>query len=183
MPEATASALAVAIRGAYDAARTIGEVTRDDDARAVWGAIYPELARDHPGLAGALLARGAPLVLRLALVYALLDQSAVIRPDHLNAALALWDYNAASIRRIFGDLTGDALADRIVAALRTAAATAPDPMQAGLTQTELSDLFGRNVGAGHLGRATELLLTGGRIRAIRESTTGRPVTRWVVNDG
>jgi hypothetical protein len=95
-------------------ARTAGEVFRDDDARAIWREIYGELSEGKPGLAGALLARGEAHVMRLAMLYALLDRSLVISPPHLLAALALWEFCERSVYYLFGDALGDPLADEIL---------------------------------------------------------------------
>jgi hypothetical protein len=44
--------------------------------------------------------------MRLSALYALLDKSAVVKADHLKAALALWEYCEASARFIFGEALG-----------------------------------------------------------------------------
>jgi hypothetical protein len=111
-------------------ARAAGEVRRDDDARAVWHAIYGELSEGKAGLAGALLARGEAHVMRPALIYALLDRSPLIRRPHLLAALALWEYSERSIRFVWGDSLGDPIADELLRLLRCSAE--------GLTRTEIS---------------------------------------------
>src|SRR5262249_29317402 len=80
------------VAGALAFARTAGEVTRDEDARAIWHDVYGQLSEGRPGLAGALLARAEAHVMRLAMLYALLDRSPAIQGSHLMAALALWDY-------------------------------------------------------------------------------------------
>src|SRR5262249_39384567 len=67
--------------------RSIGEVTRDDEAREVWRDIYGPLSDGKPGLAGALLARAEAHVMRLAMIYALLDRSPAIQAPHLMAAM------------------------------------------------------------------------------------------------
>src|SRR5262249_53176804 len=75
--------------GAWEAARddlaaalafasTAGRVRRDDKARALWSEVYGPLSEGKPGLAGALLGRGEAHVMRLAMLYALMDCSAVI---------------------------------------------------------------------------------------------------------
>ena len=66
----------------------VGEIHRDEEARARWRKIYPTLSDGFPGLAGAICGRAEAQVLRLSLVYALMDQSYVVRIEHLEAALA-----------------------------------------------------------------------------------------------
>jgi len=76
------------------------EMARDDEARSLWAAEYPRLSEGEPGLLGAILGRAEAHVLRLSLIYAVLDQSPVVRMEHLRAALAVWDYAEASARLI-----------------------------------------------------------------------------------
>src|SRR5262249_25659115 len=92
-------------------ARTAGEGVRDEEARAMWRDVYGDLSEGRPGLAGALLARAEAHVMRLALLYALLDRSALICGPHLLAALALWEYCEQSVYFVFGDCLGDPVAD------------------------------------------------------------------------
>jgi hypothetical protein len=79
-------------------ARTRGLMARDQETETLWASVYRKLAEVPQGLTGAILARGAAQVLRLSLIYALLDEAEVNRTDtairapHLMAALAVWDY-------------------------------------------------------------------------------------------
>jgi hypothetical protein len=83
-------------------AREAGRVTFDFDAEQIWSRAYTgELAVEHPGAYGAVTARGEPMVARLSMLYALLDGSAIIRPKHLRAGLAVWRYCDASARFLF----------------------------------------------------------------------------------
>jgi hypothetical protein len=86
-------------RAALSAAATRGAVGFSEDAKALYKVEYeshlcPLVSR--PGFLGALLARAAPQVLRLSLLYALLDRSAAIEVVHLRAALALWAHAEAT---------------------------------------------------------------------------------------
>lgn len=152
-------------------ARRSSEYRWDAAAYDLWSDVYGPLSDGKPGLAGAMVARGEAQVLRLSLIYALLDQSRAIGEAHLRSALAVWSYVEASVRRIFGDATGDPIADRILAALR-----ANGPM----SQTALRELFGGNVPAARLSHATETLLSLKRVRSRQEATggRGRPLTIW-----
>jgi hypothetical protein len=132
------------------------------------------LERDRPGLAGAITGRASPITLRLALIYALMDRSSVIRPEHLEAALAVWDYAEASIRSIFGDLTGDGVADRILGMLIT---------EGQMARNEIYDAFGRNIPSARIGHALDILHRGNRIRAWKVAPSGgkgRPRTVYEV---
>ena len=82
-------------------------------SKEIWKSVYPGLREDKPGLIGALTARGESVVLRLAVLYALLDGKRVITPPHLEAALAIWRYNEESVAILFQDQIGDGVADTI----------------------------------------------------------------------
>jgi hypothetical protein len=149
--------------------RAAGAMRRDDEAKVLWADAYPVLSEGKPGLAGALIARAEAQVLRLSLLYAILDGSSIVRASHLRSALALWRYADASVMRVFGEATGDPNADRIYAALTK---------NGGMTQSDLLHLFARNMRAADLGRALESLVAAGKVRSRSESTGGRPTTTW-----
>src|SRR5690606_16668443 len=91
-----------AVHEAVEFSQRVGEIRRDDQAREVWAEIYPDLSEGKPGLLGAATSRAEAQVMRLAMIYALLDRSTVIRREHLVAGLALWSYAEQSARYIFG---------------------------------------------------------------------------------
>jgi hypothetical protein len=64
-------------------ARNAGVMHRDEEARELWRAVYGELSEGKPGLSGDMLGRGEAHVMRLAMLYALLDCSSVIKAPHL----------------------------------------------------------------------------------------------------
>jgi hypothetical protein len=152
-------------------ARTCGLLKRDEQARKLWAAVYPKLSEGLPGLLGAATSRAEAQVLRLSAIYAVLDMSAIIRVEHLRAALAVWDYCFESARFIFGDATGDPVADRIREGLETAGAD-------GMTRTQIRDLFKRH-------ESTERISTAlTQLKSLRiawkqvVATDGRSVERW-----
>jgi hypothetical protein len=151
-------------------ARNVGEVKRDDTAREIWKAVYGELSEGLPGLRGALLGRSESHVLRLSVIYALLDRSPVIQAPHLLAALALWEYTERSVRHVFGERLGDSMADELLRLLRSTAG--------GLTRTDLMTYFGRNQSSERIGRALGVLLRHRLARVERHETGGRPSERW-----
>jgi hypothetical protein len=163
--------LIVALDAAAKRVATIGQIARDAEAAEQWRKIYPALSAGEPGLVGALLGRAEAQVLRLSLIYALLDAASEIRPDHQDAAVAVWDYCAASVRRIFGGRLGLAIADTILKALRQRGA---------MTTTEISNLFGRNRSAEVIQLALEALMAAGKIRRSQRQTAGRSATVWEV---
>lgn len=151
-------------------ARTAGHVRFNPDARELWIDVYPQLTEPAAGLAGALTARAEAHVIRLGLLYALLDGQHDIQTQHLQAALALGDYTQRSARWALGQATGDPLAEQIHAALMHA----PD----GLTRTQLRDLLNRNPDTHQLDRALATLAAHGKARPQRILTAGRPAELW-----
>lgn len=147
----------------------IGLIERDLDAAEMWRTVYGPLTEGGVGLLGAILARGSAQVMRLASIYAVLDETNLITPDHLKAALAIWDYSEASCRYIFGDRMGDPDADTILDAVRRTS---------GMSQTDISNLFARNLSAARIERALSVLLAAGKVTCSIEATKGRPVTIW-----
>jgi hypothetical protein len=159
-----------ALRSVIEFARDVGEMGRDDEARGTWADVYPILSDGKPGMLGAVTARAEAQVLRLAMLYAVLDRSVVVRNQHLLAALSLWDYCEQSARFIFGGSVGNRTADVILAALKPA----PD----GLSRTDLRDLFGRNRGAEDIVFALNTLQGLGLVECIRQPTKGHPIEIW-----
>jgi hypothetical protein len=143
---------------------------RDAEAEKLWEMVYPDLSEGKSGLLGKIVARAEAQVMRLACHYALLDCSAVVKAEHLQAGLALWDYAEESAQQIFGDALGDPNADALYRAL----CHHPD----GLTRTDINSLFGRNRRASEIDRALGVLLATGKARREEEQTGGRPAERW-----
>jgi len=156
-------------------ARLTGRLQRDPDASRLWHDVYDALSEGKPGLFGAVTSRAEAQVTRLSCIYALLDQSSVVRIEHVQAALAVWHYADASARHIFGDSLGDHVADTILAALRAN----PD----GLTRNEIRELFGRNQSAARINAALALLFQHGLAHPRQEETAGRPAERWFARSG
>jgi hypothetical protein len=101
-----------------------------------------------------------------------MSRSCRIEEDHLEAALALWQYAEESARYIFGDATGDPVADQILEALSAAG-------PAGMSRTDISHLFKRHRNAERIDRALTLLLKTGRSHRNQDKDTGgRPSERW-----
>jgi hypothetical protein len=150
-------------------ARGQDEIRRDPGARELWAAIYPKLSEGRPGLLGAITGRSEAQAMRLALVYALLDGSSVIREKHLLAGLGAWDYCLSSAKYIFGNAVGDPVADGILRALESR----PD----GMPRTEISALFGRHQSHERITQAIGMLQENNRIRLEVERTPGRNAER------
>lgn len=158
---------------ATETARRIGLVKRDDQATAYWAERYSPITRDRPGLVGAVCNRAATHVRRFSLLYALADQSPVVRLEHLKAAVAVWNFSEASAQIIFNQRTGNRLSDYLLEVLRGC----PD----GLTRTQLSAVLSRNRPADEMHEALERLRDYGLAVSVEEPVTakgGRPAHRW-----
>jgi hypothetical protein len=94
-------------------------ILRDDEANRLWEQpeAYHRLKRPPPGLYGAIVSRGAPIVMRLACIYAILDRTNWVHREHLEAALAVWKYCEQSAAYVFGEAMGDREADKVTKAI------------------------------------------------------------------
>jgi len=164
------SSLIRRLKSALNHARRVGELRRSPEARAAWCEVYPALSTDHPGLLGAMIARAEAHVTRLSMLYALLDKSKTIEPDHLVAALALWQYAENSARYIFGDALGDPVADRLLELIRAC----PD----GMTQTAMHNALGNHASASRISTALNQLEGLGKVTVQKQKTGGRPAHVW-----
>ena len=150
--------------------RSADRISFDASSEGLWIHIYTKLSQAVPGLFGAMTARSEPQVLRLACLYAVLDESSVIRVEHLQAALALWDYCEESCLHIFGANLGDRIADRILDELKE--------RQQGMTRSDIRELFDRKVPSPRIEAALSLLAQYELAHSTKERTTGRPAERW-----
>jgi hypothetical protein len=154
-----------------DARRLTGPLDWTDEAYAMWTAGYERLSAERPGQLGAATARAEAQVLRLALLYCLLDRRTLIDVEHLRAALAVWAYCDASAAYLLGDSTGDPLADKFLRRLRKA--------PGGLTRTHLRELAGADRPVERIEQALELLARYRLAHVTEERDTGgRPAERW-----
>jgi hypothetical protein len=142
----------------------------DEPAQGLWCDLYESLSADRPGLTGAMLGRAEAHVVRLSMIYALMDGHDEIGVAHLKAALAFWGCVERSVRFIFGTRTGDSLADDIQQLLEAS--------PGGLTRTEISAYLGRNYRSGRIDQALGALLKAGLACRVQEKSGGRPAERW-----
>ena len=175
VPSETIVALASRLLEALRFARDRGRLRRSTEASQMWAQAYVDLTADRPGLFGAITGRAEAQVTRLSLIFALLDSSPEIRPEHLEAALAVWDYAERSSRWIWGDGLGNADADRVFEALRNRGA---------LTQNQIfREVFQGNVKSGRIGKALAVLEAAGLVQRREQETNGRSTTIWSPHDG
>lgn len=167
--ESELSDLGAEIRNTLKVARGFQVLALSEVSRTAWRDIYHRLSADRPGMAGALLGRAEAHVMRLSGLYATLDGTSTIDLVHLKAALALWEHAEDSTRLIFGDSLGDPVADAILKAIRA---------NGELTDSQISELFGRNLSGAKLQRAKTVLLTTGLAYCAHGQTGGRPNSVW-----
>ncbi len=86
------------------------------------------------------------------------------------AALAVWQYAEESVCCLFGDSTGNPMADDILALLRNA--------PSGMTRSEIRELVGKNLAAERISQALGVLLGLNLARFERRDTGGRPAELW-----
>jgi hypothetical protein len=160
------------LKSAISSASTERQIRFTEDARAAWCRIYTHLEDDSPGMVGNVTTRSSPIVIRLALVFALLDEANAINIQHLRAALAVWQYCEDSASFIFGRSSSDPVADEILKSLLLSAD--------GLTRTDISALFSRNHPQARILHALTTLELNGKVtkQKSQDKRAGRPVERW-----
>jgi hypothetical protein len=174
------------------------EIGLSPEAQSMWDGAYRSLREDKPGLAGAMTARGEVMIMRVALLYALLDEvgldrkvarpfrkkladevedrlgGVVIRPEHLRAGMAVWWYCEESAFKLFARGESDPLRTKVLTLLDAGPKT--------------RDEFNRHLSADQKKGFTELmkqLVAEGLVRETRvqHAGAGRPATRWELSQG
>ena len=149
--------------------REVEEMVLSVDARKMWVGIYAELSKDHSGLVGACINRAESQVLRLSIIFALLDASASIAVSHLESAVAVWQYCEDSARFIFAGREVNPYAQKIM-----------DLLQEGqeMSTKDIYDAFSRNITKKQMDEAILELLSQKKIQVeiIKQDGRGRPKT-------
>lgn len=173
LDEGTLARLIDRLREAVTEERLYNTIVFDEETAREWAAHYPALTEERPGLYGAATARAEAQVIRLAVIYALLDRTRLIRREHLRAALEVWRYCDDSARHIFGVQIGDTTAERILAELR-------DSENGYMDRSQIRELLGHRIQANRIDMARETLAELGHIDIENVSTGGRSRERWVL---
>jgi hypothetical protein len=161
---------------ALRSAKGLDEIRRDRAAETRWAELYRgEWANVPTGRLGSFFARTAPHVMRMAGIYAMADRSGRVRREHLDAAVAVWDHSARSLRFLFG-ADADPLAEKLLAALRAG----PDE---GLTKRQIAnDVFSKHKDSETIDALLAKLLAYRLILAGEPiSKGGRPAVRYRLN--
>jgi hypothetical protein len=149
--------------------RPAGPLARDAAANERWHAEYERLSEGQTGLVGAVTSRAEVMVLRLSLIYALLDRSNEIRLPHLEGALAVWDYCEASAGIIFARSSGNPLAEKVLNLIDAK----------GESTTEIHKALGGHITSEDLQSALGYLEAAAQIRRQSLPTAGRKKDVWV----
>lgn len=147
--------------------RTIG---LDPEATELWtDELYDELsaADDEDSVWTQFTQRSAPYCRRIAALYAVLDQRYTVSKADLAAAAAVVRYSISTARYVLDGRMRDTRTDRIRRAIDAAGAT-------GLTRTQISDLFSRNVKKKELDEMLADLVRAGDYERVSTPTGGRP---------
>ena len=157
------------LRSTISKCREIKEVVLSVDAREKWVGIYTELSRDHSGLVGACINRAESQVLRLSMIYSLLDSSGTIEVNHLDSALAVWKYCEDSARFIFASREANPYAQKIMDLLREGRE---------MSTKQIYDAFSRNITKKQMEEAIMELLSQKKIEVetVKQDGPGRPKT-------
>ena len=147
------------------------QVSRDAEAAELWGEVYPALSEGDAGNVGSILGRAEAHVMRLALLYALLDLSAKVKTIHLQAALALWNYCDESVRYVFaGD--EDPRVEQLLEFIHSGG-------QRGRTRSEMRDYYSGHRKAADIARDLEVLAKRKLALCVPVPTEGRYRERWI----
>ncbi|HEY1843003.1 MAG TPA: DUF3987 domain-containing protein, partial [Mycobacterium sp.] len=177
LPGNVLAAAAGLFEAAYKAAAPRREMKFTDQFWGLWDAAYRELNRDRPdSRATEATARAVTMVLRLSMLYALLDSRDAIDVEHLDAALSLWAYAEHSARWLFSS-------HELEAQRESAGGLATfilDGGEAGRTRTEISrEYFKGNKPAAEINAELAPLVHDGVLIEIKEETGARPILRYV----
>ena len=157
-----ADPIKAAIKFGRAKARKSTPIPFDEPARLLWGPVYRGLVEERPGNFGKVVNRSEAQVRRLALIYALLDQSPKVKETHLRSAIALWEYCEQSAAYIFGDQLESEDSSKLYQAIR-------DAGKQGLTLTQVRQkVFSNRKPSDHYRKLLEELERSGLIVEIED---------------
>jgi len=173
IPEEIIADLSRKVGEALNAAQRREVVSLTPAAARMWVDSYAGLSSDHPGAWGSTTSRAEAQVLRLALIYALIDNGSQIAPVHLTRALAFWRYCDASAGYLFGDADKDPQVNKVLKALESGP----------LTATDLNRALSGKIASDRITVILEHLQETGRVSGEKQQTKGRPRITWRLTDG
>lgn len=150
-----------------ESSRRVGEVKRTPEAGEYWHHLYiNELSTgDAQGVWGQVTDRAEAQVVRLSLLFAIMDLSRRIELKHIKAAKAVWDYSFKSAQWVFSDSPYSANGKRLLESLRNGT----------LTLTQIShDVFNKHLHGAKLNAVMDEIKN--EITTQRIDTGGKPIT-------
>lgn len=145
----------------------------DAGAETRWADIYRAVSIDEIGRAAAFTARGEAHILRMALIFALLECRQAIKAEHLEMAYTLWRYADGSVRHTFCSaegIEGDPDAQKVLNALRE---------RGEMSQNDMRDVFSRNKPSAGLNELLAQLEAVNKIfQEKRPGKSSKPVRIW-----
>jgi hypothetical protein len=140
------------------AAKVIG---RTKKAEALWDKLYREYKREDSW--EDYISRGAPMVVRISMIYAILDGSDIVKIQHLRRADAVWKYSCESLKFIFSPNTLSQKEENILNTII---------VNGQISKTEITrDIFSGNLKINEMEPSITKLLNGSYMKEGREGKT------------
>lgn len=148
--------------------KNIKQIQWAEETKPLWEKAYGDLSRDRFGLEDVILSRAEAQILRLNVIFAILDKSTVVKKNHLKASLAIWDYVEQSIKFIFNKDNYVNKTERILTALKSNGGE--------MTRTDISHIvFNNHVKAREIDEIINEMEENNIITRKKESTSGRDI--------
>jgi hypothetical protein len=148
------------------------QILFDEQSEKIWHEAYDDLSEGVDGVVGKVTGRSEPQVIRIALIYAVLDKSDFIRKEHLRAALSLWSYCMKSADFIFGNSILDDINQSVMSGLENSSN--------GLSKTEIHNLFNNHYTKSKIDMSLSFLKQALFVDSEIIPTNGRPRTVYFI---
>ena len=148
------------------------EIVFDEESRVIWHEVYDDLSEGVDGVVGNVTSRSEPQVIRISLIFAVLDKSNVIRKEHLKAALSLWSYCMKSADYIFGDSVLDDINQSVIRGLVGCSD--------GMSKTEIHKMFNNHYSKEKIDMSLSFLKQVLLVDSKTIKTNGRPRTVYFI---
>ena len=165
IPDEAMKRMAAAFVEVIRKAQGLERVRMTQNAGEFYDKLYMKITPSRPGLYGVITGRAEAQVIRLSLLYAMLEGCSRIHTRHIKSGLAFWNYADASARFIFHGMNEDPKKRKLLDALK---------VQGEMSRTHIRDLFGRHLKKERLESMLSQLIAQGHIVKEIEKTGGRP---------
>jgi DnaB-like helicase N terminal domain/Protein of unknown function (DUF3987) len=145
---------------------------RTPEARERWRPLYEELTSTRAGDYGSATQRRAAFVMRLAVIYAVLDREFAVSTHHLESALAVWEYCDRTAAHLWGSPKLEGNLGKLLAFMELA--------KTGVSRTEINrKAFHGRLTSAEIDRLLSQAQSGGQIVYRKVKTGGRDRHEWV----